>query len=261
MTRHPISGRRWAFSAHEFAWLWENEAKRDRLPYPLMYRNTAPTLDAYRLECEQVRARLAEKSSERLTQALSVVAQPRIRLEISGFRDVASSRNVRVRAHAAIADKLGVLVTQEPGPTDRIGGDIRVYAVAPDAIPALIAGCLPARSPGRLKGVRLHSSEIAYDPDRSFLHAAGISSPREQYREFFDRERDGLGRIEAFYGPAYDWRPTTDGMHISWMDYVGDGRYLVRREEEIRAIAADSPKVAAGIRQLIARVEARVIAR
>ena len=253
-----MTGRQWSFTAHEFALLWEDEIRRDRLPYPVMYRNTAPTLDAYRIERDEARESVREKIDEPLLRTLGVLAQPRIRIEVSGFRDVAGEQGVRVRAHAGIGDKIGVVVSQDPGPTDRIGGDVRVHAVPPSATPALLAGCLPARNPGRLKGVRLHSSEIAYDPDRSFLQAAGISSPREQYRAFFERERDGLGRIEAFYGPAYDWRPTDDGLHISWMDYVGDGRYMVRREEEIRAVAADPARMAAGIRQLIARVEARV---
>ncbi|NLG56538.1 MAG: ESX secretion-associated protein EspG [Rhodococcus sp.] len=260
MTRRAITGRRWSFTAHEFAWLWEDQIKRDRLPYPLMYRNTAPTLDAYRAQCDSVRESVQSKLGEQLLRALQVLAQPRIRIEVSGFRDMARN-NVRVRAHAGIVDKLGVVVTQEPGPTDQIGGDIFVYAGPPTIVPTLIAGCLPPRNPGQLKGVRLHSSEIAHDKDRSFLQSAGISSPREQYRAFFDRERDGLGRIEVFVGPAFDWRPTSDGMHVSWMDYVGDGRYMVRREDEIRAIAADPAKITAGVRQLIARAEAGVIVR
>lgn len=245
--------RQWRFSGFEFLTLWE-QMDRDRLPYPLMYQPTAPTVDEHNAERSLAAQSLAGRVDAHLRAGLTVLAEPAVRVELVGVHDTGA----RVRAHAGIASATGIVVEQLPGTDEMTGGDVIVHVGAAEIVGRALAAALPLAQAGRTRGVSVHQSDLDHQQGQSFMQNARETSPKDQYRAFFKRTRNGVGRIDAFVGPAYDARPTNDGAGFYWMDYADDGRYLVHKGHTITAVPASAETVASHVDQLIARTRQRV---
>ncbi|WP_405166955.1 ESX secretion-associated protein EspG [Nocardia sp. NBC_01499] len=197
---------------------------RDRLPYPLRY--TLDGVEAYE-DYQRLRANAARQlsgfASPDLFNALNVLLEPRVRVEVHGLFGREFKQVVRV--HAGMTDREATIAVQLPGPTQEYGRDILLSRCPPQALPAQIAAHLPNCVGGKyptISGRRsdLHTVEYTKHPTRL--------SHTEQLNRIVRRPRSGLGEVGVFAGAAIDSRPTTDGRGFHWMDYLpADGRYLL----------------------------------
>ncbi|RVW01198.1 ESX secretion-associated protein EspG [Rhodococcus xishaensis] len=243
----------WEFTGLEFEVLWR-QLGRDRLPYPLRYRPTADTQD----ELDHLRRAAAESWLPRVTETLyrhlTVLAEPDIRIEVSGF--VGREDTVAVRMHGAIRGGTGTLAIQMPGPDVDSGGDVLLHGVAPAQLPEAIASALPAMPAGSRAPVTFRRTDLK-PGGGPLLVSAGATGLREEALALLRRPRTGIGEITAFAGISYDSRPTTDGVGLHWLDFGGDGRYALRDATDIVVSPASVPQLAAEISKLLGTIRAR----
>ncbi|GAA5070324.1 ESX secretion-associated protein EspG [Nocardia iowensis] len=197
---------------------------RDRLPYPLRY--TIEGVQAYE-DYERLRTNAAQQLSSfagpDLFNALKVLLEPQVRVEVHGFfgRDFGQV----VRVHAGMTARAATIAVQLPGPTQEYGRDILLTRCPPQAVPGQIAANLPNCVGGRYPAISGRRSDL--DRVEYAKHPTRLSHT-EQLNRIVRRPRSGLGEIGVFAGGAIDSRPTTDGRGFHWMDYLpADGRYLL----------------------------------
>ncbi|MBH0776844.1 ESX secretion-associated protein EspG [Nocardia bovistercoris] len=199
---------------------------RDRLPYPIRYiaddQGVETAEDYQRLRDRTVRE-LAGFANRELFDALTVLLEPRVRVEVHGFfgRDFGKV----VRVHAGIVGQSATVAVQLPGPTQAYGRDVILTRTTGREAAARIVAALPGCAAGRIEPVTGRRSDM----DRA-------AYSRDPYLEEIDRivrrPRSGLGEINVFRGGAIDSRPTGDGRGFHWMDYLPvDGRYLLHNHD------------------------------
>jgi ESX secretion-associated protein EspG len=152
--------------------------------------------------------------------------------------------------HAGIRGDTGTLAIQLPGPDVDTGGDVLLRGVAPTRIPDAIASALPRIPAGSRSPVRFRRADLHSGPG-SVLTSAGSVALRDEVRALLGRPRSGTGEITAFAGVAYDSRPTDDGVALHWLDFDGDGRYVLRGDADVVVRPAGPADVAAEVRALL----------
>ncbi|RVW01600.1 ESX secretion-associated protein EspG [Rhodococcus spongiicola] len=246
----------WQFTGLEFEVLWR-QLGRDRLPYPLRYRPTADTQEDLDRLRQAAAASWLPRVTETLHRHLTVLAEPDIRIEVSGF--VGREDTVAVRMHGAIRGGLATLAIQMPGPDVDSGGDVMVHGPAPAQLPEAIASALPAMPAGSRAPVRFRRTDLQ-PGGGPLLVSAGATGLRDEALGLLRRPRTGIGEITAFAGVAYDSRPGTGGVGLHWIDFGGDGRYALRDAADIVVSPASVPQIAAEIEKLLGTIRAREMA-
>ncbi|MFF2082613.1 ESX secretion-associated protein EspG [Nocardia sp. NPDC058176] len=224
---------------------------RDRLPYPLSW---FPRELEFPDDLERSRAaaaqRLATRFDETLYNALAVLLEPEMRVEVYGFYGPDQTQVVRI--HAGITGGTATLAVQRPGRTREYGTDITVSTHQSHRIAAEVIGRIPRLAAGSHRSFQgrrsdLHQQTYGRHPTRL--------SPAEDTQRFFRRPRSGMGEITVLPGFALDSKPTDDGRAFLWLDYPNDGRYLLHEH------SADDIAVTPGapdeiLRQLQDRIDA-----
>lgn len=223
---------------------------RDRLPYPLAFR---PDFCERAEDFERLRRRAAERVQQVLDRpfydALAVLLEPKLRVEVHGFYGPRQSQVVRM--HAGIVDNVATLALQQPGPTREHGRDIVITRHPASRLAADLIVRLPAAEPG---------THPAFQGRREDLRASVYSrhptrlSPQEQLQRFFRRPRTGTGEITVYPGYTIDSRPTADGRAFIWLDYPDDGRYLLHHHSQGFTVTPATPDEL--LRQLQGRINA-----
>lgn len=217
-----MSESRWQLGGYEFTLALEAMG-RDRLPYPLEY--LPPRLahdDDFQRFRQQCARRLQTVFNEPLYQALIVLLEPEIRVEIYGVHG--PQQNTVIRMHAGVVGRIAVLATQLSGPEPKSGGDIVLTQLRSNELaPHLVAG-LPRVATGRHQPIRARRADL--DAPVYSRHPTQLS-PLEDMQRFFRRPRAGTGEITVYPGYTVDTRPTDDGYAFFWLDYPDDGRYLL----------------------------------
>ncbi|MFD8098399.1 ESX secretion-associated protein EspG [Nocardia fluminea] len=207
---------------------------RDRLPYPLSYFpdpiEFPDDLDRSRAAAAQ---RLKSRFDDRLHNALTVLLEPEMRIEVYGFYGPDQTRTVRM--HAGITGDTTTLAIQSPGPTRDYGTDVTITTHPTELIAHEIITRLPRLPAGTHRPFHGKRSDLttpinSRDPIRL--------SPIEEFQRFFHRPRIGMGEISVFPGYTVDSRPTKNGHGFLWLDYPDDGRYLLTEEgsDEINVV-------------------------
>ncbi|NKY55689.1 ESX secretion-associated protein EspG [Nocardia flavorosea] len=216
-----MSESSWQLGGYEFTIALEAMG-RDRLPYPLEYQpprmEHEDDFQRFRQRCAQ---RLQPVFGEPLYQALTVLLEPEIRVEIYG---VHGRQNTAIRMHAGVVGRTAVLAMQLPGPEPKSGGDIVLTRLRSNELaPRLVAG-LPRAATGRHQPIRARRADL--NAPVYSRHPTQLS-PVEDLQRFFRRPRAGTGEITIYPGYTIDTRPTGDGYAFLWLDYPDDGRYLL----------------------------------
>lgn len=248
-----MSGASWRFTGLEFEVLW-TRLGRDRLPYPLRFRPVADTQD----DLDRQRRAAAESWLPRMTESLhrhlAVLAEPHVRIEVSGL--VGAASGTMIRMHAGIRGASGTLAIQLSGPDVDTGGDVLVHGMDPVQIPNAIAAALPVVPAGSHPAIRFRRSDLESGTG-PLLVSAGSTRIRDDALGLLRRPRNGIGEITAFAGVAYDSRPTTDGIGLHWLDFDGDGRYCLRETAGVVVTPVSGSELAAEISRLVAGIRAR----
>ncbi|MEV6278383.1 ESX secretion-associated protein EspG [Nocardia sp. NPDC051832] len=252
-----MSERRWQLSGLMFQMAVEG-FERDRLPYPIRVLVQDPAVETGE-DFERLRARTAQQmapfANQDLFEALKVLLEPSIRVEVHGLygRDFQQV----VRAHAGIVGDVATVAIQKPGPTQQYGGDILlVHGSAETVVPKILAA-LPKCEGGRFPAVTGHRSDLK---QTQYAKHPTRLSPTEEVRRIAGRPRSGLGEITVYRGPAIDSRPTSDGHGLHWLDYLPhDGRYLLHNHtpDEFTLTPAPHPELQRHLHDLITTTAGR----
>lgn len=241
----------WRLTALEFAVLWERLG-RDRLPYPFGFRGTAETDTQFRDQRADAARRVLAQVDAPMYEALAALAEPVVRIELCGLHRCGAGSSM-VRVHAGIRHARATVAVQRPGADLHTGADVVLTAVAPVEVGVALAQTIPRVEAGRRRGVSVPRSTA---PGASVMRPAGRRRASEQRGEFFARPRTGFGEVSVVAGPAYDSTPRGDDRCFHWVDFAGDGRYLVRGTETVRARPAGGTDIAALVQRLVAEAGA-----
>lgn len=218
---------------------------RDRMPYPLRFRADGATAEAHhrlKLQAAQQLSNLAEPA---LYDTLAVLHEPETRVEIKGFTD-----QVVIRMHAGVRGQLAALAIQLPSLDPTYGLDVLLYRSTATTLAAQIVGSLPKLAGGVHRPFTARESDLTARGD-SFMVDPLHRDPGSDVKRFFNRDRSGFGEITVCTGPAYDNRPT-DGKAMLWLDYPGDGRYLLEhRNSDFTVTPAAVDTFLARLQQLL----------
>ncbi|WP_280418900.1 ESX secretion-associated protein EspG [Nocardia carnea] len=244
-----MSETRWQLGGYEFTLALEAMG-RDRLPYPLEY--LPPRMehdDDFQRFRQQCARRLQPVFGEPLYQALTVLIEPEIRVEVYGVHGPRQSNATRM--HAGVVDRTAVLATQLPGPEPKSGGDVVLTRLRSNELaPRLVAG-LPRFATGRHQPIRARRTDL--NAPVYSRHPTQLS-PLEDMQRFFRRPRAGTGEITVYPGYTVDTRPTDDGYAFLWLDYPDDGRYLLHNHttDDLTVTPGPADEI---LRQLRSRME------
>ncbi|NKY34362.1 ESX secretion-associated protein EspG [Nocardia speluncae] len=231
-----MSESRWQLGGYDFTLALEVMG-RDRLPYPLEY--LPPRMehdDDFQRFRQQCARRLQPVFGEPLYQALTVLLEPEIRVEIYGVHG--PQQNAAIRMHAGVVGRTAVLATQLPGPEPKTGGDIVLTRLRSNELaPRLVAG-LPRAATGSHLPLRARRADL--NAPVYSRHPTQLS-PLEDMQRFFRRPRAGTGEITVYPGYTIDTRPTGDGYAFLWLDYPDDGRYLLHNHNTDDFTVAPGP--------------------
>ncbi|MGF6886514.1 hypothetical protein ABIA39_004712 [Nocardia sp. GAS34] len=240
----------WKLTQIEFYCAWR-AVGRDRMPFPIEFRSDIEVGADFDRECAVAARRVAElaHADPGIYQALEVLAQPRVRVEMLGYRR--DGRDRMVRMHAGIADGAGALLVQEPGAATDLeaAGDIRVYLHGPGGAVKRMVSLLPDVPPGTAPGVWINRLDLA--PQETWS-AGETRSPREQAMRFFRQPYRTYVEIKIDLGPALDgWQEGGDYLRV--VDFDKTGRYLLTLGDRVEAKALTADKLQATIQHRIDR--------
>lgn len=176
---------------------------RDRLPYPFRYRPEPTGFDATVSydDCERMRAearqRVARGANERLFNALSVLLEPQIRIEVHGFHGPDFTDVVRV--HAGMTETSATLAIQQPGPTQRSGRDVILAEVSPRSLPGNLTAQLPKCTAGKYESLRTHASDVHRPIYNRHPNRLSLT---EQIGRITRRPRSGFGEVGVYAAGA-----------------------------------------------------------
>ncbi|NLG54112.1 MAG: hypothetical protein GX542_00425 [Rhodococcus sp.] len=246
----------WEMSAFEFVAAW-NILGGTRLPFPLAFREYRTPSEQDLPGGEDASHQLQGSYGNEFFTALELLANPAVRVAICGFEGPHSEG--MIRAHAGIGRDLSSVVVQVRGSRPNSGGKVEVSLhQGMEAITQLVKVM-----PDMPAGTR---NEIAIPRTRSSIaeRAGSGSLPADMPKEakaksdeaalFFSQPHSSFGEIAVNLGSAVHSRKPTDGTILQWIDYVDDGRYLIRHTEHIVARPVSPPQVVAEIEALVDQV-------
>ncbi|MFI5715941.1 ESX secretion-associated protein EspG [Nocardia sp. NPDC051750] len=238
--------RLWRFTALEFRTLWEGSTGRDVLPYPLKYEFTtrfrSETLALKRKAVDSVRPRFDDD----LVRALEVLLAPEARIELFG-------RNARhrLRAHAAVHDRHGILAVQAPGADDNTGGDIGLAFLPSSHIARAVTTVLPECGPGRGKTLQVPVAELEAPPPP--VRDAWRPTEREQFTKLLGSPTTAVTHIGIYPWGSPGNRHIQGRRDFQINDVDGDGRYVIFGDRTIIAKPTTADRIAAPLADMLNR--------
>ncbi|WP_054247978.1 ESX secretion-associated protein EspG [Rhodococcus opacus] len=208
----------------QFSALWARTGQ-DRIPYPFRVTSTLATADEYAAEQRRIRAAFSRPEHDALESALLVLAEPDLRIEISG-----SAGGTPVRMTGAIARGHGIAAVQHPGEV-------------------VIRSCEPYDVGRQL---------IAQLPDTDAGAAAGVVVPptpagSARAARILDRPSRSQGVVTVIRGARHSPRPVGG---LAWRDIEGDGRYLVWGDSAVAVEPGTSWDLLGAVTRLTGRIAA-----
>ncbi|MEV0028501.1 ESX secretion-associated protein EspG [Nocardia sp. NPDC050793] len=220
---------RWVLTPDEFTHVWESETNLDRRPYPI---NMVPS-STVRTETEYAALRLPQRFAKQadpdLAAALMLCARTdATTITISGERS-APGRNGgvpegdRILAFAAVVhNHAGVLVAAPD--------KVTVQMCHARNIGQRLVQVIGSAQPGRLGAMR--------EPQDAVLTTESIDAPSAngqrgaaRFRQTLRKPVDCRGFITVTVDPDNPMSPPT--RHRTWLDFTGDGRYLLTTSHDL----------------------------
>ncbi|WP_280232383.1 ESX secretion-associated protein EspG [Nocardia cyriacigeorgica] len=255
-----MTQRTWTLSGLELTVLW-HAIGRDILPYPLQYRPSEPTADAYDRAYKSAATRLQSILDEDLYGPLRVLVEPEARIEVAGFAGAPTGVPPRadadpttmLRIHTAVSGAGAVILTQEPTAKPNTGGAVRMEYLRARNAAARVIATLPEARRGTAEGFQVNRTDLESPDDAPFTRFRD-DSPRSQHdriTRFFERPRTTVAHIAVYPGPTFDNRPTpTRDFHI--IDYP-EGRYRIRTTASIHSTPTNPRDLTTHLDNLLTR--------
>lgn len=234
---------KWVLTPDEFAHVWATETDLDRRPYPL---NMIPE-SAVGTESEhaalRLRSRYARNTDPDLTAAMLLCTRPdATTVTVSGQRHTAGEPEQILAFAAVVHQHAGILIAR------------------PDAVTVTVchARGLGERLVAEIGTAPAGGSAAMRAPQRAVLDAddghnggditPGASSGAARFRRKLRSPVDGRGFITVTVAPDNPMSPPT--RHRTWLDFTGDGRYLLVTAAELALTPVDDAEFAAHLMRL-----------
>ncbi len=220
---------KWVLTPDEFSHVWENETSLDRRPYPV---NMVPAATV-RTESEYAALRLPQRFARQADPDLAAA------LMLCGRSDattitVAGERNTpprngsgadteRILAFAAVVhNHAGILVATPEKVTV-----LMCHARAVGERLVQIIGSAPV---GKLAAMR-EPQDAVLSPDRTEPFVTNGHRGAARFRQTLRKPVDGRGFLTVTVEPDNPMSPPT--RHRTWLDFTGDGRYLLTTSQDL----------------------------
>ncbi|WAM13745.1 ESX secretion-associated protein EspG [Rhodococcus sp. JS3073] len=219
----------WVLSGPQFSALWARTGQ-DRIPYPFEVTSTLATADEYEAEQNRIRADFSGPEHDPLASALLVLAEPDLRIEISGSAG-ADDGSAAIRMTGALARGHGVAAVQHPG------ADVVIRNCEPYDVGRQLIAQLPDADAGTAAGVVVPTTPAGS------ARAARI----------LDRPSTSQGVVTVIRGPRHSPRPVGG---LAWRDIEDDGRYLVWGDSSVSVEPGTSWDLLDAVTRLTGRIAA-----
>lgn len=250
--------RRWQLSDLEYVVITE-EMTGQSLPHPFTYTSRIRLRNDYLREKAAVAEYLRETMDGAFREALELLVQPDIRLEISGWDPRVDDDPERcIRMLAARRGDRGVLVRQLPGETVQHSGGFTVVECDMLSLATVVVEALPEVAPGRRGSITIVREREAQSTDYSFGHSQIFDtfddSVRTRSASFLAEEVSAIGLIRVVQGRSRFGPRGITSHALSWRDIIGDGRYIITGRKPPVASGADTKDFVTKINSEIAAV-------
>ncbi|AFU05767.1 ESX secretion-associated protein EspG [Nocardia brasiliensis] len=242
---------KWVLTPDEFSHVWENETGLDRRPYPV---NMVPAATV-RTESEYAALRLPQRFARQadpdLAAALMLCGRTdATTITLSGERNTpprngSGADTERILVYAAVVhNHAGILVATPEKVTV-----LMCHARAVGERLVQIIG--PAR-PGKL-GTMREPQDAVLGPERTEPFGTNGQRGAARFRHTLRKPVDGRGFLTVTVEPDNPMSPPT--RHRTWLDFTGDGRYLLTTSQDLILTPVSDEDFAA---QLVALAHIRV---
>ena len=242
----------WTYDPLEFYVGWQHLG-RDRMPFPLVFHADTQNATDFARQYGIAAKALQRRMDEQKYRALFTLANPVVRAEVVGVEQGGAASGMQadsmIRVHAGVDHSAGVVAVQSPGVAFESGGEVVVSMHSVSNTAARIVDVLPSAPPGRTDGIAVPKADLVsrepVSPDSWQIDSWQVE-PGQAARTFFGRPFYRMFEVTVDKGTSYDgWKEGT-GRGFTLIDYVDDGRYLVRKTATtISAVPATSEVVAA----------------
>lgn len=210
----------------QFGALWASY-EEFHTPIPLFLDQCASTIDEHERVAAQVRGAFAgdEREREHVRDAVRILAQPQVYVEISGVREDGSS----ICVLGALSGNWAAIAVQRPVPA---AGDVALRVCDARQLGYLRVGTLPHNAAGTV----VFAGRDELDPDRVagsiMVNVSGRAS-KPRFEDAVSRALAGQGMVRVYAGSRD--RPELVGW-LRWFDIAGVGRYCVSSRREDAAV-------------------------
>ncbi|MCP2277546.1 EspG family protein [Nocardia amikacinitolerans] len=220
---------RWVLTPDEFTHVWESETNLDRRPYPI---NMVPS-STVRTETEYAALRLPQRFARQadpdLAAALMLCARTdATTITISGERSTpgrngSSPEGDRVLAFAAVVhNHAGVLVAMPD--------KVIVQMCHARNLGQHLVQVIGSAQPGRLGAMR-EPQDAVLTTEPAETPATNGQRGAARFRQTLRKPVDCRGFITVTVDPDNPMSPPT--RHRTWLDFTGDGRYLLTTSHDL----------------------------
>ncbi|MGN2635611.1 ESX secretion-associated protein EspG [Nocardia takedensis] len=220
---------RWVFTPDEFTHVWESETSLDRRPYPINMMPAATVRTETEYAALRLPQRFANRADPELAAALALCArEDATTVTISGERVAGPLRGgepveQRILAFAAVVDKHAGILVADP---DKVS----VQLCHASELGERLVRVIGTARPGGLGPMREPQTEVL---------SPGSGAPEghrgaRRFRETLRKPVDCRGFITVTVAPEDPMSPPT--RHCTWLDFTGDGRYLLTTAHDLELI-------------------------
>ncbi|MEU0501573.1 ESX secretion-associated protein EspG [Nocardia sp. NPDC005998] len=209
---------KWIFTPDEFTHVWESETSLDRRPYPV---NLAPAATV-RTESEHTALRLHQRFARQADADLAAALMLCARTDATTITISGESGGKRILVFAAVVhNHAGILVAD----IDKV----TVRMCHARSLGKQLIEIIGSAEPGKLAPMR--------EPQDAVLNSDGDAAASNghrraaRFRQTLRKPVDGRGFITVTVEPENPMSPPT--RHRSWLDFTGDGRYLLTTSHDL----------------------------
>ncbi|WP_433198546.1 ESX secretion-associated protein EspG [Nocardia sp. CA-107356] len=209
---------KWIFTPDEFTHVWENETSLDRRPYPV---NLVPAATV-RTESEYAALRLQQRFARQADADLAAALMLCARTDATTITISGESGAKRILVFAAVVhNHAGILIAD----TDKV----TVRMCHARNLGKQLVEIIGSAQPGKLAPMQ--------EPQDAVLNSDGDAAATNghrraaRFRQTLRKPVDGRGFITVTVEPENPMSPPT--RHRSWLDFTGDGRYLLTTSHDL----------------------------
>lgn len=209
---------KWVFTPDEFTHVWESETSLDRRPYPV---NLAPAATV-RTESEHAALRLSQRFARQADADLAAALMLCARTDATTITISGESGGKRILVFAAaVHNHAGILIAD----IDKV----TVRMCHARSLGKQLIEIIGSAQPGKLAPMR--------EPQDAVLNSDGDAAASNghrraaRFRQTLRKPVDGRGFITVTVEPENPMSPPT--RHRSWLDFTGDGRYLLTTSHDL----------------------------